>query len=86
MVGGSGDQGADVVAERNGRQMVVQCKRYSRPIGNKAVQEAAAARAYYRADLAAVVGTAPFTASAHDLAKATDVILTNEDGLADIEA
>ena len=86
VVGGSGDQGADVVAEKDGRQMVVQCKRYTRPIGNKAVQEAAAARAYYRADLAAVVGTAPFTASAHDLAKATDVILLNEDGLAEIDA
>ena len=84
VVGGSGDQGADVVAERDGKQMIVQCKRYSRPIGNKAVQEAAAARAYYRAHLAAVVGTAPFTDSAHDLAKATDVILTDEAGLIEI--
>ena len=84
-VGGSGDQGADVVASANGRTLIVQCKRWSRPIGNKAVQEVAAARAYYRADMAAVVGTAPFTASAHDLADATDVMLLDEAGLAALE-
>ena len=85
VVGGSGDQGADVVGERDGVQLVVQCKRYSKPIGNKAVQEAVAARAYYRADLAAVVGTAPFTDSAHDLAEATGVILTDEAGLITVD-
>ena len=84
-VGGSGDQGADVVATANGRTLIVQCKRWSKPIGNKAVQEVAAARAYYRADLAAVVGTAPFTASAYDLADATDVMLLDEAGLAALE-
>ena len=84
-VGGSGDQGADVIATANGRTLVVQCKRWSKPIGNKAVQEATAARAFYRADMAAVVGTAPFTASAHDLADATDVLLLDEAGLAGLE-
>ena len=85
MMGGSGDQGADVIATANGRTLVLQCKLWSKPIGNKAVQEAAAARSYYRADMAAVVGTAPFTASAHDLADATDVLLLDEAGLAGLE-
>ena len=82
--GGSGDQGADVIASGNGQTLVVQCKRWSKPIGNKAVQEAAAARSYYRAQMAAVVGTAPFTESAHELADATDVLLLDEAGLAEL--
>ena len=82
--GGSGDQGADVIATANGRTLVVQCKRWSKPIGNKAVQEAAAARSYYRAQMAAVVGTAPFTDAARELADATDVLLLDEAGLAEL--
>jgi restriction system protein len=39
-VGGSGDQGADAIAERSGRRAVIQCKLYQSPVGNKAVQEA----------------------------------------------
>lgn len=84
-VGGSGDQGADVIATANGRTLVVQCKRWSKPIGNKAVQEATAARSFYRADMAAVVGTAPFTPAAYELADATDVMLLDEAGLAALE-
>ena len=83
--GAAGDQGADVVATAGARTLIVQCKRYTKPIGNKAVQEANAARAYYRADMAAVVGTAPFTKSARDLADATDVMLLDEAGLAALE-
>ena len=81
-VGGSGDQGADVIATANGHTLIVQCKQWNKPIGNKAVQEATAARAFYKADMAAVVGTAPFTKSAYELAKATNVLLTDEAGLA----
>lgn len=40
----TGDQGADVVAEKEGIRMVVQCKLYSQPVGNKAVQEVFAAK------------------------------------------
>ena len=82
--GGSGDQGADVIATAGDTVLVVQCKCYSRPIGNKAVQEAAAARSYYRAQMAVVVGTAPFTESARELADATDVMLLDEAGLAEL--
>lgn len=84
-VGGSGDQGADVIATAAGRTLVVQCKRWSKPIGNKAVQEATSARSFYRADMAAVVGTAPFTPAAYELADATDVMLLDEAGLAALE-
>ncbi len=77
----SGDQGADVVAERDGTRLVLQCKRYAKPVGNGAVQEAVAARGYWNADLAAVVTNAGFTPAARRLAGATGVHLLHHDDL-----
>ena len=73
--GGSGDQGVDVLAEKNNIRLVLQCKKYGKPVGNRAVQEAFAAKAHARADAAAVVSTQGFTRSAHELAAATGVLL-----------
>jgi hypothetical protein len=72
---GSGDQGADVIADINNRRLVVQCKYYSQPVGNAAVQEVVAARLFYSAHIAAVVSNAPFTKSAQELAKRSSVTL-----------
>lgn len=80
----SGDQGADIVAERDGSRLVVQCKRYGKPVGNAAVQEAAAAGRYWSADRAAVVSNAGFTPAARKLAAATEVLLLHHDDLADL--
>ena len=55
----TGDQGADIIATNGDETLVVQCKRYGRPVGNKAVQEVAAARDHYRADYAAMVTNHP---------------------------
>ncbi|TDR87081.1 restriction endonuclease [Enterovirga rhinocerotis] len=71
----SGDQGADIIAEKSGVRLVVQCKLFQRPVGNKAVQEAFAAREHYGAHHAAVVTNAEFTRSARDLAATTGVVL-----------
>lgn len=71
----SGDQGADVVAELESIKLVIQCKRYVQPVGNKAVQEVMAAKVYYGANVAAVVATAPYTQSAIALAKKSNVLL-----------
>lgn len=73
--GGSGDQGADVLAEREGLRLVLQCKLYSKPVGNKAVQEVAAAKQFYHADLAAVVSNSSYTRAATTLAGASAVEL-----------
>ncbi|KQP50304.1 restriction endonuclease [Methylobacterium sp. Leaf108] len=81
----SGDQGADIVAERDGLRLVVQCKRHGRPIGNAAVQEAACAARYWSGDLAAVVTNAGFTPAARKLAAATDVLLLHHDDLTDLD-
>ncbi|MCJ2011977.1 restriction endonuclease [Methylobacterium sp. J-076] len=81
----SGDQGADVVADRDGLRLVVQCKRLGRPVGNAAVQEAAAALRYWEGDRAAVVTNAGFTPAARRLAAATGVLLLHHDALAELE-
>ena len=75
LVGQTGDQGADVIAKKGSVALVVQCKFYSKPVGNSAVQEAVAAKAYYGATHAAVVSRSGYTTSANQLANATDVIL-----------
>ncbi|ACL59033.1 restriction endonuclease [Methylobacterium nodulans] len=77
----SGDQGADVIAEQDGLRLVLQCKRYAKPVGNAAVQEVVAARSYWQADWAAVVSNAGFTPAARKLAGATDVLLLHHDDL-----
>ena len=41
---GSGDYGADILAEKDGVTYAIQCKCYTAPIGVKAIQEAHAGR------------------------------------------
>ena len=72
---GSGDQGADVLAERNGISYAIQCKNYEGSVGNFAVQEAYAAAQFYRCDKAAVICPGEFTRGAKELAEATGVTL-----------
>lgn len=80
---GSGDQGIDVIAMLDGKKVGIQCKLYSSSVGNKAVQEAHAGKAYYDADVVAVVTNADFTASARDLAQVTGVKLLSHHDLPD---
>lgn len=77
----SGDQGADIVATRGEQTLVVQCKHYAKPVGNKAVQEIAAAVRHYDADLGVVVATNGFTRSAEQLAATNGVTLLGHDDL-----
>lgn len=65
---GSGDQGCDVLATKNNKTVAIQCKYYSKPIGNKAVQEISAGRSFYNAQYGAVVTNQSFTPSAKILA------------------
>jgi len=72
---GSGDQGVDVLAEQGGIRVVLQCKRYNKSVGNKAVQEAFAAKTFAQAQHAAVVTNSQFTPAARKLAASTGVLL-----------
>ena len=82
VTGMSGDQGVDVVAERDGVSIALQCKlHFSRPVGNKAVQEAHAAADFAETSHAAVVTNAAFTRSAEALATKLGVLLLHHSDL-----
>lgn len=78
---GSGDQGADLILTKMGEKTVVQAKRYSGKVSNKAVQEVVAAKQFYGCERAIVVTTATFTESARQLAEANDVELWDRESL-----
>ena len=77
----TGDQGADIIAQQAGKMLVVQCKLYSSPIGNDAVQQAIAAKTFQSADIAAVVSNQPYTRSAKELASVSRVYLLHHSEL-----
>ena len=78
---GSGDQGVDVLAERDGIKYAIQCKNYSQPVGNKAVQEIYTGMRFYRCHVGIVMTNNSFTASAVELAKENGIILWGRDYL-----
>jgi uncharacterized CHY-type Zn-finger protein len=71
----SGDQGADLIIKKDNEKTVVQAKKYSNPVTNKAIQEVVASKKYYTSNNAMVVSTSSFTKSAIELAKSNDVEL-----------
>lgn len=81
----TGDQGIDVIAEKQGVKVVIQCKLYSSPVGNAAVQEAIAGKSFERADFAAVVTNAGFTRAARQLASSSGAFLLHHDQLCDLD-
>ena len=72
---GSGDQGVDVVAKKKGLILVAQCKKFSKPVPNKAVQEVVAGIKFYKADSGVVIAPNGFTKSAEKLAAANNIQL-----------
>jgi hypothetical protein len=78
----TGDQGADILAKKDGRKIIIQAKRSQKPVGNKAVQEVTAALRFYGGDEAWVVTNAAFTPSARALAHKNDVRLIDGTTLA----
>lgn len=81
---GSGDQGVDVIAERQGVILVVQCKLYSKTVGNKAVMEVTAGRDHERAHYAAVCSNQSYSSHAKELARTNGVFLLHYSELAEI--
>ena len=71
----SGDQGVDILAYKGFSKYAIQCKYYSYPVGNKAVQEAYAGANFYDCDKAMVMTNLTFTRSATELAQKLEVEL-----------
>lgn len=75
----SGDHGADIIAVApDGVQCAVQCKRYAKKVGNKAIQEALAGAAYYGCERAIVATNNQFTPQAIHDAETVGVVLFAE--------
>ncbi len=77
----SGDQGVDVIAEKEDVKLAIQAKCYHGVVGNKAIQECVAGTKYYKAKNGVVVTNSHFTNSAKELAKANGIILWDRDVL-----
>ncbi len=81
----SGDQGVDIVAEKRGTRIVIQCKKYSKPVGNRAVQEIVAGMAHEGAERGVVVATSDYTPAAVELAASNQVLLLHHADLSRID-
>lgn len=81
---GSGDQGIDIIAYRDGVKYGIQCKCYASDIGNKAVQEAFAGKTFYHCHVAAVLTNRHFTRSAKELAETNGVLLWDREKLEEL--
>lgn len=77
-----GDYGADLVIEKASVRRVVQAKRHTSYIPERAVQEAVAAIKMYKAQRAMVVTNNYFSRAAWTLARANNVELWDRDELA----
>jgi restriction system protein len=84
--GDTGDQGVDLIAEKRGTTLAIQCKRYRGSVGNSAVQEIFAGRLTVSGTAkSAVVSNASYTRSAKELADATGVLLLHHDELCHLD-
>lgn len=78
---GSGDQGVDILAQKDDIRYAIQCKCYSKDLGNTPVQEVAAGKMMpeYHCQIGAVMTNRYFTKGARDLAAATGTLLWDRD-------
>ena len=81
---GSSDQGVDVKASKDGIDLVAQCKRFAKPVGNKAVQEVVAGIKYYAANKGIVIAPNGFTKSAERLAESNNIDLIHHSEIKDL--
>lgn len=78
---GSGDQGVDILAERDNIKYAIQCKHYSQPVGNKAVQEIYTGMRFHHCHVGIIMTNNYYTKSAKELAKENGVVLWDKDYL-----
>lgn len=78
---GSGDQGVDIIAVKDGVRYAIQCKCYSSDLGNSPIQEVTAGKQFYQCQVGAVMTNRHFTTGAVELAKANGILLWDRDKL-----
>lgn len=82
---GSGDYGADILAERDEVTYAVQCKTYGGPVGVAAVEEAVAGREFYDRMVGVVMANQYFTKNAVTAAGKLNILLWDRDRLRRME-
>jgi len=75
------DGGADFIAEKGEYRLIAQCKRYAKPVGNKAVQEVHSAVKLYAGNAACVIAPTGFTAQAQREAHSLSIALLHHSSL-----
>lgn len=83
---GSGDQGVDVLAVKDGIHYAIQCKCYHSDLGNTPVQEVYAGKEFYRCQVGVVMTNRGFTSGAKELANHTRVLLWDRNKLKEMLA
>lgn len=78
---GSGDQGVDILAEKDEVKYAIQCKCYSNDLGNSPVQEIHTGRTVYKCQIGIVMTNQGFTDGAKKVAEATGVLLWGREKL-----
>ena len=78
----SGDFGVDIIAFKDKKKWVFQCKRYKSKLSIKPIQEIYSGARKYNADIAVVVTNAYFTNCAKEFAADLSVLLWDRDILA----
>ncbi len=72
---GSGDFGVDILAEKDGVTYAIQCKKYDKPVGVRAIEEVYMGRDYYDRMVGAVLTNQYFTAPAVAAASKLHILL-----------
>lgn len=78
---GSGDQGVDVLATKDGVKYAIQCKCYAHDLGNTPIQEVEAGKVFYGCHVGVVMTNRYFTKGAKELAEKTGTLLWDRDYL-----
>lgn len=76
--GQTGDFGVDLIAEKDGMEIAIQCKTWDAPAGVDAVQEVYAGGRYYGMEHFAVISRTGYTAMAIDMASVLGVYLCDD--------
>jgi restriction system protein len=82
----TGDQGVDIIAEREGEKVAVQCKNYASAVGNDAVQQVFAGGRFYGASRTVVIAPNGYTTSAKQLASSLGVACLHHNEIASLLA
>ena len=73
----SGDNGVDIIAHKNDKMYIFQCKCLSHTCSNKAIQEIVSANTIYKANCLAVICNTDFSDQARMIASVNQVQLYN---------